>query len=135
MCMIVIRVVAQAVRVTTHDTMHMHECDAWCSGCPSVGAVHTLLLLGNRSSYLPAVLLCSPSLQVAVSGLPVPTNWSYVPLSSHMDTAGWLQRPYSLPEATRCRLPEQQYLQHSYHLLLAASVCKWFGSWEASALQ
>jgi hypothetical protein len=37
-----------------------------------------------------------------VGPLPQPSNWSYVPLSAQMDTAGWLQRPYALPEATRC---------------------------------
>jgi hypothetical protein len=53
----------------------------------------------------PLLLLAVPLLQVAVgplgTGLSQISNWSYVPLSSQMDTAGWLQRPYSLPEATR----------------------------------
>ncbi|KAF6249317.1 copper amine oxidase [Scenedesmus sp. NREL 46B-D3] len=39
--------------------------------------------------------------QVAVGPLPLPASWWYVPLSAQVDTAGWLQRPYSLPEAAR----------------------------------
>eukprot|EP00883_Tetradesmus_obliquus_P007111 jgi/Sobl393_1/17703/SZX72720.1 len=76
---------------------------------------------GNSSSVPPPPLLPQPPrtalamliqgrqhpprvAQIAVGPLPQPSNWSYVPLSAQVDTAGWLQRPYSGPEANRVAL-------------------------------
>jgi hypothetical protein len=43
-----------------------------------------------------------PPPQVRVGPLPEPNKWSYEPLgpAGHLE-AGWLQRPYTIPEAIR----------------------------------